>query len=476
MTDPDTSTDNAAYPAPRLHAEDIAARILRSPIGAIVARPWFDALTLHLLSRYFFPLSRLWAAARSADGSIEEFYRQVPMEPVPGANARLREALDRFEGVREAVNALEERWQKVFFGPDDVAIHHRVAVEASRRDRRHAYNAYRRHFRFLLRGRRVPMIKWDTPTPETVSADYADILSAPENAYPVPDPMPEVTVSRSVPGPVGEEFWIRFPSPSPRMGDMAYARVYQPQGVENPPTLVFGHGVCVEFDHWHGLVDEVFELCRMGIRVVRPEAPWHGRRVPDGRYGGEAFVAMAPRGAMDIFSAELPEWAVLIDWCRRTGTGPVAVGGSSLGALASQLLATRSHNWPKRLQPDAMLLITHCGRHEDAAVKGALAKAWGIDKAVGRAGWTPDETHKYLNLIDPVDPPVMPPENIVSVLGSKDRVTPFFSGEPLVRKWGLPPENTFIWRNGHFTVPLALTRNPAPLKRFCEIMERLKSG
>ena len=195
------------------------------------------------------------------------------MEPVPGADARLRETLDRFEGVREAVNALEDRWQEVFFGPEDVGLHQRVAVEASRRDRRHAYNATRRHFRFLLRSRRVPMIRWDTPTPEEVAVDYAELLSSPETAYPVPDPMPEVTVSRRVPGPVGQEFWIRFQSPSTRMNDIAYARVYEPRGVENPPTLVFGHGVCVEFDHWHGLVDEVFELCRMGIRVVRPEAP-----------------------------------------------------------------------------------------------------------------------------------------------------------------------------------------------------------
>jgi hypothetical protein len=469
----DHLTQNGATLSPRIHAEETAARLMRSPIGALVARPWFDALSLRLLSRWFFPLSRLWAAARMADGSIDRFYREVPMDPVPGMDDRLREALDRFEGVREAVNAMEARWQEVFFGPDDVAVHHRVAVEAARRDRRHAYNMTRRHFRFLTKGRKIPMINWDTPTPEAVAADYADALRHPETAYAVPDTFPEVTVSRRVPGPVGDEFWIRFASPSARMGDTVYARVYEPTGVVDPPTIVFGHGVCVEFDHWHGLVDEVFELCRMGIRVVRPEAPWHGRRVPDGRYGGEAFIALAPRGALDIFAAELPEWAVMIDWCRRTGNGPVAVGGSSLGALASQLLATRAQSWPERLQPDAMLLITHCGRHEDAAVNGALARTWQIGEAMTAAGWTDDETHKYLSLLDPLDAPVMAPENIVSVLGSKDRVTPFTSGAPLVKKWGLPPENSFIWRNGHFTVPLALTRNPAPLIRFREIMERL---
>lgn len=467
---PDTQRSSLS---PRLHAEDTAARILRSPLGAVVARPWFDAVTMQLLSRWFFPLSRLWAAARTAEGSIEKFYQSVPMDPVPGKNARLREALDRFEGVREAVNAMESRWQEVFFGPEDISVHQRVAVEAARRDRRHAYNMTRRHFRFLTRGGMVPLIKWDTPAPDDVAADYADALRHPEAAYRPPDRFPEVEQSRRVPGPVGDEFWIRFPSPSPRMDDTVYARVYEPTGAVDPPTIVFGHGVCVEFDHWHGLVDEVFELCKMGIRVIRPEAPWHGRRVPDGRYGGEAFVAMAPRGALDIFSAELPEWSVMIDWARRTGKGPVAVGGSSLGALASQLLATRCQDWPARLQPDAMLLITHCGSHEDAAVNGALARTWRIGEAIRAAGWTPEMTHEYLSLLDPLHKPVMAPENIVSVLGSKDRVTPFTSGEPLIGKWGLPPKNAFVWRNGHFTVPLALTRNPAPLIRFREIMQRL---
>ena len=367
---------------PRLHAEDFTARWLNSPMGALIARPWFDRFSLFLLSRWFFPLSRLWAAARAADGSIARFYEEVPMAPVPGADQRLRETLDRFESLREAVNALESRWQEVFFGPEELPVHHRVAVEAARRDRRNAYNAARRHFRFLLKSGKVPMVKWEIPTPEAVEADYGAALADRENAYRAPDRFPEIEESRHVPGPVGDEFWIRFPSPSSRMGDTVYARVYEPRGIADPPTLIFGHGVCVEFDHWHGLVDEVFELCRMGIRVVRPEAPWHGRRVPDGRYGGEAFIAMAPRGALDIFSAELSEWAIMIDWCRRTGNGPVAVGGSSLGALASQLLATRARNWPDRLQPDAMLLITHCGRHEDAAVNGALARVWGSGKAV----------------------------------------------------------------------------------------------
>ncbi len=468
-------TESPTPPEPefRLHAEEFAARWLRSPVGGLIARPWFDAVALRLLARWFFPLSRLWAAARAAEGSVARFYEEIPLAPVPHLEPRLREALAKFESAREAVNATEARWREVFFGPEAVAPHHLVAVETARRDRRHAYNATRRNFLFLARGRKIPLVKWDIPSPEEVEADYANALASPESAFPAPATMPEITQSHRVPGLAGSESWIRFPSPSPRMDDEVIARVYEPEGVTDPPTVIFGHGVCVEFDHWHGLVDEVFTMCRMGIRVVRPEAPWHGRRVPPGRYGGEAFIARAPRGALDIFTAQLPEWAALIDWARRTSKGPVAVGGSSLGALAAQLLATRARYWPARLHPDALFLVTHCGRHEDAAVRGALARVWGIPEAAAASGWTQERLHKWLPLLDPIGKPVVDPGNIVSVLGGKDKVTPFDSGEKLIRGWGIPDENAFIWRCGHFSVPMKLIRDDAPIRRFREILSAL---
>ena len=94
--------------------------------------------------------------------------------------------------------------------------------------------------------------------------------------------------------PRGTDYWIRFPSPSQVMADMVYARVHEPPGVSNPPTLIFGHGMCVEFDHYHNLIDEIAGLTEQGIRVVGPEAPWHGRRVLPGHFGGEQLLSTAP--------------------------------------------------------------------------------------------------------------------------------------------------------------------------------------
>ena len=462
---------------PRLVAEDFSERWLRSPVGAMLARPWFDHAALWMLGRWFFPLSRLWAAARAANGSLLKFYEEVPMEPVPGVGARLRKTLDRFETAREAVNATEGRWRQVFFGERGTELYRLVAIEAARRDRRNAYNATRRHFSYLRRRRPIPPVRWEVPGVAEVEADYGAWLADPAAAFAPAAALPEVRESQRVPGPVGEEYWLSFRSPSPVMDDDVFARVYEPAGVADPPTLVFGHGICVEFDHWHGLVDEVFLMCRMGIRVVRPEAPWHGRRVPDGRYGGETFIARAPRGALDTFSAQLREWPVLIDWARRTGLGPVAVGGSSLGALLAQLLAVKAAAWPAALRPDALFLVTHCGHHEDAALRGSMARLWGVEDAIARHGWTREEALRWLPLLDPGDgPPAVDPANIVTVLGSRDSVTPFATGRALIDGWRVPAANRFIWRNGHFSVPLRMMRDRAPLHRLKARLESLRGA
>ena len=67
----------------------------------------------------------------------------------------------------------------------------------------------------------------------------------------------------------------------------------------------------------------------------------------------------------------------------------------------------------------------------------------------------------------------MAPENIVTVLGAYDGVTPYAGARALIDRWGVPPANRFIWRRGHFSVPLTMLRNPAPLARFREVMARL---
>ncbi len=446
---------------------------LRSPLGALIARPWFDRAALAAVSGWFFPLSRLWAAARAAEGSVERYFAEVPMPRTPRAERALQRRLDRFECVRARTVESERAWEDAFFGPAAGAPEALREAERRRLLQRHAYNTQRRAFApFAAYGRARPF-RWQIPGPAEVEAVYGGLLAEPARAFAPPDPMPPVQVSHAFPAAPGRrDYWLRFPSPSARMNDEVTARVYEPAGVADPPTLLFGHGIGVEFDHWRGVADEIEALVAMGLRVVRPEAPWHGRRVPPGRYGGEQFVATAPCGALDHFTAATREWAVLIDWCRRAGRGPVAIGGSSLGAMTAQIVSDRARRWPERLRPDAMILVTHCGRIEEA-MQGALTRAWSVAGATMAAGWTVEGAARFTPLLDPVDDTTVAPENIVSVLGAYDDVTPYWGARALIDRWGVPPENRFIWRRGHFSVPIAMLRNRAPLVRFREVMARL---
>src|SRR3546814_9329799 len=93
-------------------------------------------------------------------------------------------------------------------------------------------------------------------------------------------PAPKIERSRALTSIHGVEYWLRFPSPHKPMGDTVWAHVYEPQGVENPPSLVYGHGLGVEIEMLEGASEESLNLLREGVSIVRIEAPWHNRRRP----------------------------------------------------------------------------------------------------------------------------------------------------------------------------------------------------
>lgn len=440
----------------------------RSLASLAFSWPWFDGASEWALSRFFFPASRLWAAARTADGSAERFYDTLGIAPHPDDERKLAIALARFQKARARAAALEAEWQRVFFGWEESSVAYRRAVEAARLDGAHAYNAARRFFAFLLR-RSAPPIKLDIQSPAAVAAIYGGARTDLKPFTAPPDPMPAVEISRPVPGVVGTDYWLRFKSP--RLGDMVYARVHEPMGVSDPPTLIFGHGVCVEFDHWRGLIDEATTLCAAGFRVIRPEAPWHGRRTPAGAFAGERLIATFPTGLIDGFFGAVQEWAVLADWSRKTSRGPLAFGGTSLGALTAQLAADRARDGPARLAPNGLFLITHCGQIVNATAHGEMTNIFGAAYDPHANGWTPELIADYLRLLDPRHEAPVAPTRIVSVLGKRDRVTPFANGLALIQAWGVPDANRFIFDRGHFSMPMTLIRDQAAVKRFCEVMQ-----
>ena len=448
-------------------------RVLRSRAGGLIARPWLDRSVAYLLENWFFPLSRLWAAARAAAGDESEFVRQVPLsEPSPSQRRTIARALSKFEQCRLKAFSTEHLWHEYYFGDAPVEDIRLPIVEEMRLDFRTAYNLSRRAFR-PLRKLVLASVHMNPSTPDDVVARFGENGERVEALFALPATLPNVEVSRPLPTDTGVDRWIRFQSPSQSLGDVAYARVHEPAGVENPPTLIFGHGICVEFDHYHQLLDEVSELTRYGIRIIRPEAPWHGRRVLPGHYGGEQLLSGLPTSMFEFLAAQHQEWATIIGWARQTSDGPVAIGGSSLGAQSAKAIAVRASAWPAELQPDALLAITHSQHMYEAALHGSLSDIWNLGGSMRAKGWHKDAELRWLEKLDPLGKPNIPGDRIVSVIGDKDTVTPTTLVNRQLDFWEVPAENRFHFNRGHFTVPLGLIHDNTPLMALVDILRRV---
>ncbi len=447
-------------------------QVMRLFAGALLAWPWFDAAGMSALRHWFFPASRLWAAARTSGGDVDAFLAAVPLERGSVPRRRIRTALQRFEEARAGANAIEAEWHRVFFGPNGETPAYRAGVEASRRELRHAYNATRRHFRFLV-GPDVPRVKLTIATPDSTEAVLGALRRSPDAFYRADVGSTVVERSADVESSTGSDCWLRFASPYSRFGDLAWARVHSPPGIANPPTVIYGHGIFVEFDHWRGLIDECHALVRLGFRVIRPEAAWHGRRVRPGSFGGEPVVGNFPSGIIDALTGAVCEWEVLARWARETSRGPIVFAGSSLGALTSQLAADRARSWPEDIRPSAMLLITHTGDLTEAIARGALADMFASPEAFAAQGWTEEAARGWLGLLEPGPILAVPPQNIVSVLGRRDVILPYRGGQSLAERWCVPTANSFVFDKGHFSVPMTLVRDDRPLRRLAEIVAEL---
>jgi hypothetical protein len=206
--------------------------------------------------------------------------------------------------------------------------------------------------------------------------------------------------------------------------------------------------------------------------VVRIEAPWHNRRRKHGFYGGEPFLAAPPLSGLDLFSAEVREIAALVAWCRRTSRGRVGVGGTSLGALASQLAATHSRHWPAACRPDVVFLGTTTDDVGGLSFESSLARLVGVPDLLAASGWTAAAFDRWRPLTDPLADPPLPPEDIIMVLGQADDVTPFERGRAMAARWRIPERNLFVRNLGHFSTALDLLRDPAPAHRLAERLLR----
>ena len=445
-------------------------RLLQSVLGDLVLRPWLDWVALNSVARGYFPLSRAWAAALASGRALARFRAELAMDDLPRAIAQ--PALMLVQNRRAAYEEAAAAWERAFFGPADrgadpgpVAL---VDAESARHEAAHQLMLTR--FAFLPLRRRLPAVRWEVASPAEVEAVHGPRLAGPETAFPAAA-APKVEVSRPVLSAYGREYWLRYPAPT--AGDTAWARVVEPEYIRDPPTVIFLHGIAMENEMWRGSADLVSALALEGIRVVKPEGPWHGRRRLEGWYGGEPAIGLGPKGFLDLFEGWIAEVSALVGWAKGRGDSPVALGGVSLGALTAQRAAVAANLWPERCRPDALLLVATSGAMMDVAHSGSLASAVDLAPQIEAVGWTADELARWLPLLEPQQAPAMDPSKVIMVLGHADDVTPSAGGKALARRWQVPAANIFARDQGHFSVSLGIQRDRAPLERLKEIFGQL---
>ena len=78
------------------------------------------------------------------------------------------------------------------------------------------------------------------------------------------------------------------------------------------PTLIFGSGLCLEFELLTVASDPGRAVRRTGLAGVEPISPYHGLRAMPGRYGGEPFFAAGPTSSIDLIAGQAIESALLV--------------------------------------------------------------------------------------------------------------------------------------------------------------------
>tara|TARA_Y100001936_G_C16093179_1_gene688627 strand:- start:2879 stop:4171 length:1293 start_codon:yes stop_codon:yes gene_type:complete len=426
-------------------------------------RPWFDTVALNAIAKWFCPLSRGWAAACVSEGSKDQFIAELG---ISSDEISIKPSkLQKVHASRRRYGQTKNNWEDVYFG-DSVSTPEEL-VRAQRELASAEHEQLRLRRLFLSHRSRMPLLKWSVATPQEVAAIHQTRLT--NEAFPAP-PETEIMQSVSVLGEWGEEFHLKLQSPTDVSSDTARAHVFLPEDGKIRATLVLLHGICLEPVMWDALAYPAKALTRQGVRVVLPTGPWHGRRAPEGQFGGENILMRGPLGFIDAFKAWVAESALWIRWSRSTANGPVGLGGVSLGALTAQLATVASRDWPDNDQPDAIMLITTSGDMTDVAFGSVMADKLTLTQRISEKRWTAETLSQWLPLLQPEGEPVISQEKIVMLLGSADRLTPFEGGLALAQRWKIPEENLFIRRQGHFSGALGLSHDATPLKRFTEIL------
>ncbi|NMM43431.1 hypothetical protein HH303_03000 [Rhodospirillaceae bacterium KN72] len=447
--------------------------VLDQSVAPYLWRPWYDRVATPAIARLFFPLSRAWAAAVAAQGDPDVFHATVDTGPPRRlVGVKLLGAVDR--AWREYTEALDD-WEAAFFGGEgpSEALN---GLDRRRLTLARKAMALRAGFLPAHLERSFPAIRFEIENAVTVEARHGVRLAAPDGLMSPPD-APDIRQSRPFLRDGVVWRWGRFATPDGAASPPAEARIREPAGRVPRGTMIFAHGIGMETEMWgeEGTIPDWF--LAQGFRVIEPQGPWHARRRLDGWYGGEPIFAHGPGGLLDYSWLHVREIGTWIAHAREldaerdvVSPGPVLLSGISLGALTVMQLLSWARRWRAEARPDFALLIAPAASLTEVAYRGSLTGSMGVPQALAQAGWTEETVGRWSPLLDAADSPAINPDRIGIVLGDVDEITPYASGEDLVRQWAVPAENVWTRNQGHFTVSLGLTSAPEPLHRMLELV------
>ena len=442
-------------------------KLILSPVGLFIRLMAYERVRTAALQREF-RLGRIAAAAMTTiGGGVDEFLKEagifgpISEELYPQIEFALEEyAL--LWGEREEV---DERWNDAFWsgGLDRYSNDQLVALEEERRIKSERAIRPVDLFGSIAKWCFIPMVKYCIPSPKEVFAEYSCLLRDPDSIYAEPPQMPSIDTSARILGPSGYEYFARFPSPSSFMNDTVYARVYEPENTcGETPTFIYATGLGMPYDQISYWPEEEYIgrfFSARGCRVILIESPWHGRRTPRGYYSGEYFMASAPVGQFQLYSAQVQETVIFIKWARSIGSSLVGVGGISLGGMVTEHIAGRCGAWSESARPDLVFLAASCDHIDKVAVWTELNNCIGLLQALQHSGWRSEDLSLLRTLLDPLPMPAIASDRIFAALGRNDNVVPFRFSRDMLRRWGVPDENVVVWNTGHFGVMLNMARS-----------------
>lgn len=439
--------------------------IKSSWINSLIARPWIDPICLWIITQKIMPLSKLWAVIGATKGEVEQLEGQLPQLRQYSNFNKIYNILKIWQ--QKAV-AQEQLWQQIMWSEE------KISQEKIREINLHTQQAWQR---WMMQGRRelwpyaanlqLPKINFHIPP---ASQEFIKIDALLQPVIISSQKMPIVRISKKLSTYKGQQYWLTFSNGT----ENVWAKVFEPNSFQNKGTFIYCHGWGMGGElSGFPLEPEIDYLINRGVRVIRLESSAHGRRCQPGYYDGEYIFARAPTALVDFMMQQVHEIGVLIDWCKKESNEPVALGGTSLGALSSQTYVSLNKKLQLYSQPDILYLSATDPDILALANDSQLCIKSGLSQALQQAGWSKSKLKEYQALVEVADEPPLDPKYIIILIGMKDKITSYPRAKQLAMKWRVQPHHLFERYQGHFSLQFGLLGDPAPLNSLYHLLEKL---